>query len=202
MSKIDTSPTKQNLFCCFVQKACSKNLPWGRMEFKKGSPEIWSGGEWGLFPVVASLRMALVLPVIRKLSGKNFSIRAWNFSPMLSINWRRFYVSRETSANVYIGVFRILACILQVGAWYLAHVKNDIIFPSSTFIASTRHLLPEVYVCEMIEVLTFLPKSLDICFLCIFRANFLVNYFHPKTSIKSTGYNYFLFFRCLARQMH
>ena len=114
---------------------------------------------------------------------------------MLSINWRRFYVSRETSANVYIGVFRILACILQVGAWYLAHVKNDIMLPSSTFIASTRHLLPEVYVCEMIEVLTFLPKSLDICFLCIFRANFLVNYFHPKNLNKINRLQLFFIFQ-------
>ena len=88
-----------------------------------------------------------------------------------------------------------MACILQVGAWYLAHVKNDIMFPSSTIIASTRHLLPEVYVCEMIEVLTFLPKSLDICFLCIFRANFLVNYFHPKNLNKINRLQLFFIFQ-------
>jgi hypothetical protein len=34
-----------------------------------------------------------------------------------------------------------LACILQVGAWYLAYVKNDIMFPSSTFIAKSSTVL-------------------------------------------------------------
>ena len=121
--------------------------------------KILAGGEWGLFPVVASLRMTLALPPSTGTERKKifqFEHKIFHQCCQLIDAGFMFHVKHLSMYILEYFVFWHVSCRR---AWYLAHVKNDITYFSSTIIAKSSTVLS-------IRNLLFLFRFFQFCRIC------------------------------------
>ena len=167
-----------------------EKLLWGR---EKNS----SGGEWGLFAINFIFWMAHIAPV----NEMNYFQCCRNLAENLAENF-----SRRNLLN-----FWYRPCMKFLKSWLaVSHPVCHKIFRQplnfgtmlagipyqnpSTFTSNTSTFLSGMQIIVFVEVFTFMPKSLDIYFLCIFCANFSFTFGIPVLLMIPMSYRYFKLF--------